>query len=70
MKIIALAIAATMLATSVASAGIFDGPADPEKRARPGGYYEQVKNLKSLASCASVEVKDEYGNVIKTRCPA
>lgn len=53
-----------------AFAGILDGkPADPEKRARPGGYYEQVKNLKSLASCASVNVYDEYGNFLKKRCP-
>lgn len=39
-----------MLFTAPAFAGIFDGlPADPEKRARPGGYNEQAASLKSLA---------------------
>lgn len=54
-----------------ALAGILDGaPADPEKRARPGGYYEQAKNLKSLASCvASQTVRDEYGNIVGHVCP-
>ena len=64
----------TLLALTVAApafAGILDGlPADPEKRARPGGYNEAVANLKSMASCVATRaVKDEYGNIIDYRCP-
>lgn len=54
-----------------AMAGILDGkPADPEKRARPGGYYSQVANLKSLASsdCSWFTIKDGGGNVIDRFC--
>ena len=51
-------------------AGIFDGkPADPEKRARPGGYNEQVANRNSLmTSCRLDPIKDGAGNVIGYSC--
>lgn len=73
MKLISVLAVAALLASSLATpafAGLLDGqPADPVKRARPGGYNEQVANLKSLASCvANIAVKDQWGNIIHYRC--
>jgi len=66
--IVTLLIASSLVAPSYA--GIFDGQsADPVKRARSGGYNEQVKNLKSLASCvADIAVRDNLGNITGYHC--
>jgi len=67
---IAVAVLLAVLLASPSFAGIFDGlPPDPVKRARPGGYNEQVANKKSLASCvADITVKDTLGNIIGYIC--
>lgn len=59
-----------LLIVAPSFAGILDGaPADPEKRARPGGYNEQVANRNSLmTSCRLDPIKDGGGNVIGYSC--
>lgn len=69
-SLISIAALLMVLSSSAAYAGLLDGaPADPEKRARPGGYNEQVANRNSLmTSCRLDPIKDGGGNVIGYSC--
>ncbi len=68
--ILSTAVVSLLAMTTVSYAGLFDGkPTDPVKRARTGGYNEQVANRNSLMTpCKMLALKDGAGNVVGYAC--